>query len=78
MFLINYLFCPQGLINVLEVVVPCAEHRHYVIHLYRNFWQKHKGSGLRKLVWNAAKTTNPYVFQKAMEVLKKKDKSAYE
>lgn len=61
----------KGLINALTTVVPNAEHRFYVMHLYRNMYKDHKGVGSRALLWLAARSTTKYMFNKHMSELKK-------
>lgn len=61
----------QGLINALDNVVPNAEHRFCVMHLFNNMVKVHKGRGLRELLWMAARATNDYMFNKHMTALKK-------
>ena len=61
----------QGLINALTNVVPDAEHRFYVMHLYRNMVVNHKGIILRKLLWLAARATTEYQFNKKHEKVEK-------
>ena len=60
-----------GLINALEEICPNAEHRFCVMHLYKNMHKEHKGAGLRTLLWNAAKSTTNYHFERNMEAMKK-------
>ena len=61
----------QGLINALNSVVPNAEHRFCVMHLYKNMVKEHKGIILRELLWLTARATTDYMFNKHMEELKK-------
>lgn len=61
----------QGLINALTTVVPNAEHRFCVMHLYRNMYKDFKGVGCRSLLWLASRATTDYMFQKHMTELKK-------
>lgn len=60
----------KGLVNALESLVPAAEHRFCVMHLYKNLWKNHKGIGVRRLMWCAAKSTTDYHFNINMEALK--------
>ncbi|KAK1358164.1 hypothetical protein POM88_051420 [Heracleum sosnowskyi] len=59
----------KGLINALENVVPNAEHRFCVMHLYNNMVKDHKGRGVRDLLWKAARASNEYMFNKHMTAL---------
>ena len=61
----------QGLINALTTVVPNAEHKFCVMHLYRNMYKDHKGVGSRTLLWLAARSTTEFMFKKHMSELKK-------
>lgn len=61
----------KGLVNALESQVPAAEHRFCVMHLYKNLWKEHKGIGVRRLLWSAAKSTTDYHYKMNMGALKK-------
>ncbi|XP_063943790.1 uncharacterized protein LOC135150742 [Daucus carota subsp. sativus] len=61
----------KGLINALESIVPNAEHRFCVMHLYRNMWKEHKGIGVRPCLWKAARATTEYTYVKCMDEMKK-------
>ena len=70
----NYTFISdrqKGLVHALENQVPSAEHRFCVMYLYRNLWKEHKGIGVRRLLWSAARATTEYFFNKHMDELKK-------
>lgn len=60
----HYCFCMQGLINALTNVVPNAQHKFCVMHLYRNMYVNHKGIGCRALLWLAARATTEYMYSK--------------
>ncbi|XP_074364979.1 uncharacterized protein LOC141706040 [Apium graveolens] len=68
----------KGLINALENIVPNAEHRFCVMHLYRNMWKEHKGIGVRMILWKAARATTEYTFKKHMDELQKLSKTCYD
>ncbi|XP_017256606.1 uncharacterized protein LOC108226176 [Daucus carota subsp. sativus] len=68
----------KGLVRALETEVPEAEHRFCVMHLYKNLWKEHKGIGVRRLLWSAARSTTPYHFNQNMEALKKLAPRAYD
>ncbi|XP_074352940.1 uncharacterized protein LOC141692100 [Apium graveolens] len=60
----------KGLINALEEVVPNAEHRFCVMHLYQNMHKKFKGVALRQLLWKAARSTTNWEFNLHMNNMK--------
>ncbi|KAH0632870.1 hypothetical protein KY284_035656 [Solanum tuberosum] len=66
----------KGLIGVVKELFPEAEHRNCVRHIYQNFRHKHKGKGLKDLVWNAARASNEVKFKICMERLKQEDREA--
>ncbi|XP_074356565.1 uncharacterized protein LOC141696302 [Apium graveolens] len=68
----------KGLINALETIVPNAEHRFCVMHLYKNMWKEHKGIGVRMILWKAARATTEYTFKKHMDELQKLSKKCYD
>lgn len=71
-FLVHHiLILMQGLINALNAIVPNAEHRFCVMHLYTNMYKDHKGVGCRALLWLAARSTTEYMFKKHMTELEK-------
>jgi hypothetical protein len=48
------LFCAEGLIPSFEAVIPNADHRICVRHLYADFRnESHKGLLLKDKLWNA-------------------------
>lgn len=61
----------KGLVRDLESQVPMAEHRLCVMHLCKNLWSTHKGIGVRRLIWCAAKFTIEYFFKKTWKHLKR-------
>lgn len=67
----------KGLVNALEKQVPHAEHRFCVMHLYKNMYKEHKGIGVRKLLWCAAKSTTNYYFNKHINDMKKVKMTVY-
>ncbi|XP_074351338.1 uncharacterized protein LOC141690432 [Apium graveolens] len=68
----------KGLVNALESQVSAAEHRFCVMHQYKNLWKEHKGIGVRRLLWSAAKSTTDYHHNMNMGALKKLAPRAYE
>lgn len=60
----------KGLINALEVVVPNAEHRFCVMHLYQNMNKEFKGVALRQLLWKSARATTEWELNLHMNKMK--------
>ncbi|KAL3849567.1 hypothetical protein ACJIZ3_011449 [Penstemon smallii] len=67
----------KGLIRAVEDLLPHAEHRFCVRHMYNNFQTKHKGLQLKELVWKAATATRVVDFNRVMGQLKVIDPAAY-
>ncbi|KAK8954634.1 hypothetical protein KSP39_PZI002501 [Platanthera zijinensis] len=68
----------KGLINAVEELLPNAEHRFCLRHMYNNFKQKFRGIQLKDLLWRAASATRIVDFNYEMEKLKACDKNAYD
>ncbi|XP_074365213.1 uncharacterized protein LOC141706321 [Apium graveolens] len=60
----------KGLINALEAIVPNAEHRFCVMHLYQNMHKEFKGITLRQLLWKAARASTDWEFNLHMNRMK--------
>ena len=60
--------------NALEKVVPNAEHRFCVMHLFQNMQKDHKGQALQSLLWLAAMSTTEWEFNKHMSNMKEVSK----
>ncbi|XP_059454848.1 uncharacterized protein LOC132185016 [Corylus avellana] len=69
-----------GLMPAFEVVMPMADHRICVRHLYANFRDigGHRGLALKEQLWSATSSYTEYHFNDHMEELKKMNKDAYE
>ncbi|XP_059434802.1 uncharacterized protein LOC132167790 [Corylus avellana] len=69
-----------GLMLALESVLPTADHRICVRHLYANFrdLEGHKGLALKEQLWAAATAYTEHEFTTHMEELKKLSKDAYD
>ncbi|KAK9945307.1 hypothetical protein M0R45_010828 [Rubus argutus] len=75
----NFVYDQQkGLDEAFKIVVPTANHRWCVTHLYGNFKKIHKGKALKDLLWSAARAPNHAEFQTKMMKLKKLNKPAYD
>ncbi|KAK8938906.1 hypothetical protein KSP39_PZI011307 [Platanthera zijinensis] len=68
----------KGLIKAIEYLLPNAEHRFCIRHMYNNFRQKFRGLQLKDLLWRAASATSIIDFNVEMEKLKTCDKKAYD
>ncbi|KAL3838818.1 hypothetical protein ACJIZ3_023409 [Penstemon smallii] len=68
----------KGLIKAIQNLLPNAEHRFCVRHMYNNFKKKHKGLQLKELVWKAASSTRMTDFTRVMDQLKSVDQKAYD
>ena len=67
----------QGLIEALHDVVPMADTRVCMRHMYNNFKVKWPGKTFKDTLWAAAKVSNQADFDFAMEEMKKLDEGAY-
>ncbi|KAK8940462.1 hypothetical protein KSP39_PZI010501 [Platanthera zijinensis] len=68
----------KGLIRAVEELLPNAEHRFCLRHMYSNFKQLHKGLQLKTLLWKAASSTRVVDFNREMKKLKEFNNAAYE
>ncbi|KAK3185131.1 hypothetical protein Dsin_032417 [Dipteronia sinensis] len=57
----------KGVIAVLELHFPFAHRRYCARHIYANFKLSYKGGHYKKLLWRAARSSNIYVSNVAME-----------
>ncbi|CAB4306440.1 unnamed protein product [Prunus armeniaca] len=67
----------KGLDKAFDIVVPQAQHRWCVRHMYGNFKEKYKGKGLKDLLWSAARAPDCHDFEVEMNKLKEMDGDAY-
>ncbi|XP_074356643.1 uncharacterized protein LOC141696397 [Apium graveolens] len=67
-----------GLINDLEAIVPQAEHRFCVMHLFQNMHKEYKGLALRHLLWKAARATTMWGFNLHMNQMKEVSPNCYD
>ncbi|KAK8715879.1 hypothetical protein V6N13_043205 [Hibiscus sabdariffa] len=67
----------KGRKEVIKDVLPYAEDRKCVRHMYTNFKEKHKGQALKDVVWKAARATYLWEFENAMDQLKSLSEAAY-
>ncbi|XP_059461899.1 uncharacterized protein LOC132190869 [Corylus avellana] len=69
----------KGLIPALNEVLPMADHRFCVRHLYANFKNEgHKGVAFKEMLWGAASAYTEGEFTAYMEGLRGMNKDAYE
>ncbi|KAK9287670.1 hypothetical protein L1049_016108 [Liquidambar formosana] len=67
----------KGLVPSFDAVLPRADHRFCIRHMYANFMAEFKGKALKDLMWQAASTYTVQEFTQAMEKIKKKSQAAY-
>ncbi|CAL2240111.1 unnamed protein product [Prunus armeniaca] len=67
----------KGLIPTNETLLPTAEHRICVRHLYNNFRSSHSGLALKHLLWPAARATTMPQWEAEMENMKQEDEEAW-
>ncbi|KAK9269639.1 hypothetical protein L1049_001416 [Liquidambar formosana] len=67
----------KGLVDTFEVMMPGADHRYYLRHMYSNFREKHKGQDLKDLMWKAASCYTVHEFETHMEAIKKVSVGTY-
>ncbi|GJU29551.1 pentatricopeptide repeat-containing protein [Tanacetum coccineum] len=68
----------KGLIEAVKEVMPYAEHRQCVRHIYEGFRKLYSGVEFRLLFWAAAKATYPGLFNKIIEKIKRANPNAYD
>ncbi|KAK1423947.1 hypothetical protein QVD17_19258 [Tagetes erecta] len=61
----------KGIIQALEKVFPCAEHRYCLRHIHENMKLNFKGLAYKEFIWKLASATTEIKFYKIMEDLKK-------
>ncbi|XP_014491068.1 uncharacterized protein LOC106753729 [Vigna radiata var. radiata] len=67
----------KGLLPAIEQLLPKAEHRFCMRHMYANFRKKFSGQKLKNLMWKAAASTYPQVWEKEMLNMKEVNEEAY-
>ncbi|KAK9921892.1 hypothetical protein M0R45_030385 [Rubus argutus] len=66
----------KGLGIAIADLMPGAEHRHCVRHLYNNFKCKHSGEGLKQTLWNAARSSTLVWYNRNMDAMKTQSEDA--
>ncbi|KAK9267728.1 hypothetical protein L1049_010161 [Liquidambar formosana] len=67
----------KGLVPNFDAVLPRADHRFCIRHMYANFKTEFKGKALKDLMWKATSAYTVQEFTQAMETIKKKSEPAY-
>ncbi|XP_052724071.1 uncharacterized protein LOC128193916 [Vigna angularis] len=67
----------QGLVLAIQELLPRAEQRYCVRHLYANFRKRFGGQVLKNLMWSAATTTYPQAWEREMLKIKEVNVEAY-
>jgi len=73
----NNLIIAQGLVPAIQDLLPTAEHRFCMRHLYANFRKRFSGKKLKILMWKAARSTHPAVWERVMLTIKELNIDAY-
>ncbi|GJW55707.1 heat stress transcription factor B-4-like protein [Tanacetum coccineum] len=68
----------KGIIPVIKIVYPSAEHRYCLRHIHENMKKGWYGQAYKDLLWRAASATNVKDFQKCMLELKTMNPKAHE
>ncbi|XP_021721011.1 uncharacterized protein LOC110688550 [Chenopodium quinoa] len=68
----------KGLVEALQQVVPYADTRYCVRHIWANFKLQFSGSTFKELFWLAARATTLFDFEVAMESIRFLSEEAYE
>jgi hypothetical protein len=67
----------QGLLPALVELLPDAQHRFCVRHLYNNFRKQYPGKKLKELMWRTAKATYLNAWMAAMKEIKAINEEAF-
>ncbi|XP_052724458.1 uncharacterized protein LOC128194023 [Vigna angularis] len=67
----------KGLVLAIQELLPRAEQRYCVRHLYANFRKRFGGQVLKNLMWSAATTTYPQAWEREMLKIKEVNVEAY-
>ncbi|CAL8994512.1 unnamed protein product [Prunus brigantina] len=67
----------KGLIHAIETLLPIAEHRMCVRHLYSNFRTEHGGLALKNILWAAARAITIPWYEAEMDKMKEQDEEAW-
>jgi len=67
----------QGLLPAIQSLLPGADQRFCMRHLYANFRKKFPGKNLKALMWEAAHSTYPQQWEKVMKRMKEVNNDAF-
>jgi len=67
----------QGLLPAIQSLLPGADQRFCMRHLYANFRKKFPGKNLKALMWEAAHNTYPQQWEKVMKRMKEVNNDAF-
>ncbi|KAI3773251.1 hypothetical protein L1987_47776 [Smallanthus sonchifolius] len=68
----------KGLIPALSRVFPSAEHRFCLRHIHENMRKQWRGDVFKNMLWRAASATTMPFYDKAMDEIKRADKTLFE
>lgn len=69
----------QGLVEVFDIMIPHADHRFCVRHMYANFKERFKvGKLVKDIIWRVTSIYNERDFKCAMGHFDHTNKEAYE
>ncbi|KAL4587600.1 hypothetical protein LXL04_000472 [Taraxacum kok-saghyz] len=67
----------KGLLEATKEILPLVEHRQCARHIYANFRKAYSGLELKKMFWDAAKSTVEGEFKVNMERIREVNQDAY-
>ncbi|XP_027922868.1 uncharacterized protein LOC114180775 [Vigna unguiculata] len=67
----------KGLLPAIQELLPGAEQRFCMRHLYSNFRKRFGGQKLKNLMWKAATVTHPVAWERVMRDIKKENEDAF-
>jgi len=73
----NSLVHTQGLLPAVQKLLPGAEQRFCMRHLYSNFRKKFGSKQLKTLMWKAATSTHPRAWEREMHNIKEMNDEAF-
>ncbi|KAL5576963.1 hypothetical protein UlMin_018662 [Ulmus minor] len=68
----------KGLVQAVQTLLPTSSHRMCCDHILQNFQTRFKQTGLRDLLWEAARAANVFEYEAAMCKIKEENKSAWQ
>lgn len=67
----------EGLDAALSEVLPMADHRYCVQHMYNNFKKLYRGKVLKDMLWKISGNTNRALYERYLKELEDYDKDAW-